>query len=310
MSDATITTATASNNDADRPVRICPRTAWPCPLHIHVRSCGGRFARPADREERLARLILKVRGTDRFRGHASTEEQNQDRVDLECLLCDALWDECRASALDADAHDGWDDPEVRQAAHDLYNDLVANARRATERGDYGRLPLPSAPDDDAPPPPAGGGAGSPARVYRGFTTPDGERRVTVTSGGVARPLDPRLDLRNHSPTGLNWAYGGSGPAQLALALLADALGPDVNARDCPRCGWDTSFGDPAPEGGVCPFCRVLLAPAKSPEARYRRVLSLYQAFKWAVVVRLDNAGWMLTNAEVRDTADQLDGTRS
>ena len=69
-----------------------------------------------------------------------------------------------------------------------------------------------------------------ARRYRGFTTPDGERRVTVTDGGgIARPLDPRLDLRNHSPTGLNWAYGGSGPAQLALALLADALGDDRRA---------------------------------------------------------------------------------
>jgi len=36
-------------------------------------------------------------------------------------------------------------------------------------------------------------------------------------------LDPRLDLRNHSPTGFEWGYGGSGPAQLALAICADAL---------------------------------------------------------------------------------------
>ena len=131
--------------------------------------------------------------------------------------------------LDPDEHGGWDDPEVRQSAHDLYNDLVANARRATERGDYGRLPVPADPDDRPPTPPAGGGAGSPARIYRGFTTPDGERRVTVTANGITRDLDPRLDLRNHSPTGLNWAYGGSGPAQLALALLADALGDDRRA---------------------------------------------------------------------------------
>jgi hypothetical protein len=27
-------------------------------------------------------------------------------------------------------------------------------------------------------------------------------------------------------TGFNWGYGGSGPAQLALAILADALGDD------------------------------------------------------------------------------------
>ena len=35
-----------------------------------------------------------------------------------------------------------------------------------------------------------------------------------------RPLPQRQDLHNHSPDGLAWGYGGSGPAQLALALLA------------------------------------------------------------------------------------------
>ena len=36
-----------------------------------------------------------------------------------------------------------------------------------------------------------------------------------------RPLDWRASLavRNHSPTGPAWGYGGSGPAQLALAIL-------------------------------------------------------------------------------------------
>ena len=43
------------------------------------------------------------------------------------------------------------------------------------------------------------------------------------------PLDPRYDLRNHSPTGFAWAYAGSGPAQLALAILADATGDDATA---------------------------------------------------------------------------------
>ena len=43
--------------------------------------------------------------------------------------------------------------------------------------------------------------------------------VTVTVDG--RHLNPRLDLWNHSPTGFEWGYAGSGPAQLALAILAD-----------------------------------------------------------------------------------------
>ena len=46
----------------------------------------------------------------------------------------------------------------------------------------------------------------------------------VTVNGL--PLNPRLDLWNHSPTGFEWGYGGSGPAQLALAILADHLGDD------------------------------------------------------------------------------------
>jgi len=51
-------------------------------------------------------------------------------------------------------------------------------------------------------------------------------------GGVRqeRRLNPRLDLRRHSPTGLSWGYGGSGPAQTALAIMADALGNDELAQ--------------------------------------------------------------------------------
>lgn len=53
----------------------------------------------------------------------------------------------------------------------------------------------------------------------------GRRKGYVAEVTVdGRPLNPRLDLWNHSPTGFEWGYGGSGPAQLALALLADHLG--------------------------------------------------------------------------------------
>ena len=49
----------------------------------------------------------------------------------------------------------------------------------------------------------------------------------VTVNGA--PLNPRLDLYNHSPTGFEWGYCGSGPAQLALALLTDHLQDDREA---------------------------------------------------------------------------------
>ena len=36
--------------------------------------------------------------------------------------------------------------------------------------------------------------------------------------------EPSLRLANHSPTGFSWGYEGSGPAQLALAILYDFTG--------------------------------------------------------------------------------------
>lgn len=45
-----------------------------------------------------------------------------------------------------------------------------------------------------------------------------------------RMLNHRLDLWNHSPSGLEWGYAGSGPAQCALAILADFLEDDVRAK--------------------------------------------------------------------------------
>ena len=44
-----------------------------------------------------------------------------------------------------------------------------------------------------------------------------------------KPLPPRFDLKRLSPTGFEWTYEGNGPAQLALALLADHLGDDAKA---------------------------------------------------------------------------------
>ncbi len=63
-------------------------------------------------------------------------------------------------------------------------------------------------------------------TYQGTRTPNG-CQVTVSDGTARkRPLPLRLDLCNHSPTGFEWGYAGSGPAQLALALLADACESD------------------------------------------------------------------------------------
>src|SRR5262245_22144387 len=74
----------------------------------------------------------------------------------------------------------------------------------------------------------------PLKFYRGEREADGGCAVWCedahpgpldilpTAGRQRSPLPLCLELRNHSPTGFEWGYGGSGPAQLALALLVDA----------------------------------------------------------------------------------------
>lgn len=47
--------------------------------------------------------------------------------------------------------------------------------------------------------------------------------IVVKDGQVLSPKASQK-LINHSPNGFNWSYGGSGPAQLALALLLDVTG--------------------------------------------------------------------------------------
>ena len=53
-------------------------------------------------------------------------------------------------------------------------------------------------------------------------TPLGGFRVKVDNMELSP--EPSQALVNHSPNGFNWGYGGSGPAQLALALLLDSVG--------------------------------------------------------------------------------------
>lgn len=61
-------------------------------------------------------------------------------------------------------------------------------------------------------------------TYHGHRDRTGKCHVWVkANNGHTRPLPLRLKLFNHSPTGFEWGYSGSGPAQLALAILADAL---------------------------------------------------------------------------------------
>jgi hypothetical protein len=69
-------------------------------------------------------------------------------------------------------------------------------------------------------------------VYQGVRNPEtGKLRILRfdSSAETIRPLNPRNDLYNHSPDGFEVGYHGSGPAQTALAILADHLRDDERA---------------------------------------------------------------------------------
>jgi hypothetical protein len=75
-------------------------------------------------------------------------------------------------------------------------------------------------------------AGSAETFYSGVRP----GQVMAREGSKKRPLTPRVDLHKHSSTmftaGTGFAWGttdDAGPAQLSLALLADALGNDARA---------------------------------------------------------------------------------
>ncbi|MCI0534446.1 MAG: DUF6166 domain-containing protein [Verrucomicrobiales bacterium] len=76
-----------------------------------------------------------------------------------------------------------------------------------------------------------------ARLYRGERLSDGDHNVWFEDRGSDKEnqeperhtLPLHLEVRVHSPTGFAWGYGGSGPAQLALALLVHATGDSETA---------------------------------------------------------------------------------
>jgi hypothetical protein len=71
------------------------------------------------------------------------------------------------------------------------------------------------------------------KVYEGRRRDGPGSTLVVVLGDSpnGRKLNPRWDIRNHSPNGFEWGYGGSGPAQLALAILCDLIGEDQATRN-------------------------------------------------------------------------------
>ena len=94
----------------------------------------------------------------------------------------------------------------------------------------------------------------------------------VLEDGTVTELAPRTDLANHSPTGFNWGYGGSGPSQLALAIVSDML------------------------GGPSPIADAL-------------AIEVYQDFKWSLIAPLKDR-WELPADKVRAGIAYIIGKQS
>jgi len=60
------------------------------------------------------------------------------------------------------------------------------------------------------------------KSYKGRRIPG--KCLVIKDGG--QMLKMRLDIVNHSPTGPEWGFEGSGPAQLAFAMLLDYFGDE------------------------------------------------------------------------------------
>lgn len=68
-----------------------------------------------------------------------------------------------------------------------------------------------------------------SKLYVGERSAKGLAVVTVN--GELLSLKRSQKIRNHSPDGFEWGYSGSGPAQLALAILLDVTGDAELAQE-------------------------------------------------------------------------------
>lgn len=89
------------------------------------------------------------------------------------------------------------------------------------------------------------------RIFRAMRLGTGRVALVVRDGamGTSTEIGPEVSLRvvRHSPTGFEMGYGGSGPAQLALAILLEVLPRGDALRLYQK--FKESFVAPAPEAG-------------------------------------------------------------
>ena len=114
-------------------------------------------------------------------------------------------------------------------------------------------------------------------VYRGYTDQaQAGPEAVILVYAEDRPAYKLRHMIVHSPSGMAWGYGGSGPADLALSILADHLGEADAIPAHERYDHDIAT-----------------------EIQRTQAWMLHQDFKWCSIAPLDQgAGWTITAAEI------------
>jgi hypothetical protein len=106
-------------------------------------------------------------------------------------------------------------------------------------------------------------------IWKGERRPLAEENkviMTTDNGEIWVNLPLYLDEVNHSPTGFEWGYLGSGPSQLAYAIL--------------RSLYEIMFG-------------------YDKEEAKQKALSGYQSFKEYAIAKIKTDEWTITSDDVR-----------
>ncbi len=148
----------------------------------------------------------------------------------------------------------------------------------------------------------------PSFTYKGYEGRfnNGKHHVLVRlDGEVLGLLDPRFDIRRHSPTGFAWGYEGSGAAQLALAIVMHHVthAPEDRAllariaelpAVCPLCADSGSLEGPSLEG-PCRLCGIAALVQRT-----------YQRYKSYVIASLPQVrDFSLSTADVHGALAQI-----
>lgn len=112
--------------------------------------------------------------------------------------------------------------------------------------------------------------------FRGNLVGYSEGRQVILDGKDL-PLLPSLNVSSHSPDGFNWGYGGSGPAQLALAVMLEFLPIDDALRLYQEFNWDVIGRLPMREDFSYPLSQIkdwIRNHGGDPEKRSRIVAKI------------------------------------